>query len=48
VSDGSELKSARRVVIKIGSRLLAEDVEARVGVLAAEARACSPIAACRR
>jgi glutamate 5-kinase len=35
----SDLLAARRVVIKIGSRLLAEDVETRVGVLAAEARA---------
>jgi len=35
----SELGAARRVVIKIGSRLLAEDVEARVATLAAEARA---------
>jgi glutamate 5-kinase len=39
MSERGELKSAKRVVIKIGSRLLAEDVEARVGVLAAEARA---------
>jgi glutamate 5-kinase len=34
-----ELASARRVVIKIGSRLLAEDVEGRVAVLAGEVRA---------
>jgi glutamate 5-kinase len=34
-----ELRAARRVVVKIGSRLLAEDVEARVATLAAEARA---------
>jgi glutamate 5-kinase len=34
----AELASARRVVVKIGSRLLAEDVETRVAVLAAEAR----------
>jgi glutamate 5-kinase len=34
----SELASTRRVVIKIGSRLLQEDVEARVATLAAEAR----------
>jgi glutamate 5-kinase len=35
----AELSAARRVVIKIGSRLLAEDVETRVRVLAEEARA---------
>ena len=35
----AELASARRVVIKIGSRLLAEDPERMVGTLAAEARA---------
>jgi glutamate 5-kinase len=34
----SELATVRRVVVKIGSRLLAEDVETRVGVLAQEAR----------
>jgi glutamate 5-kinase len=35
----AELRSVRRVVIKIGSRLLAEDVEGRVATLAAEVRA---------
>jgi glutamate 5-kinase len=39
VKTRGELRSARRVVVKIGSRLLAEDVEARVSILAAEARA---------
>ena len=34
----SELAAARRVVVKIGSRLLAEDVDKMVGVLAGEAR----------
>lgn len=35
----SELGRAARVVVKIGSSLLAEDTDARVGTLAAEARA---------
>ncbi|HEX6837065.1 MAG TPA: glutamate 5-kinase [Polyangia bacterium] len=35
----AELKAAKRVVIKIGSRLLAEETDARVGMLAAEAKA---------
>jgi glutamate 5-kinase len=35
----SELATARRVVVKIGSRLLSEDLDARVAALAAEARA---------
>jgi glutamate 5-kinase len=34
-----ELKTAGRVIIKIGSRLLAEDTDARVASLAAEAKA---------
>ena len=35
----ADLKSARRVVVKIGSRLLAEKTDARVATLAAEAKA---------
>ena len=35
----AELKSASRVVVKIGSRLLAEETDARVAALAGEARA---------
>jgi glutamate 5-kinase len=35
----AELRQARRVVVKIGSRLLAEDLHGRVATLAAEARA---------
>jgi len=35
----ADLKSAERVVIKIGSRLLAEETDARVATLAAEAKA---------
>ncbi len=35
----AELTSARRVVVKIGSRLLAEETDARVATLAAEAKA---------
>ena len=35
----AELKTAKRVVIKIGSRLLAEETDARVTSLAAEAKA---------
>ncbi len=35
----ADLKSARRVVVKIGSRLLAEETDARVATLAAEAKA---------
>jgi glutamate 5-kinase len=39
VKTRADLKSARRVVVKIGSRLLAEDTDARVATLAAEAKA---------
>jgi glutamate 5-kinase len=35
----ADLKSAKRVVVKIGSRLLAEETDARVAVLASEAKA---------
>ena len=35
----AELRSAKRVVVKIGSRLLAEETDARVAVLASEAKA---------
>ena len=35
----AELRSVRRVVVKIGSRLVAEDTDTRVATLAAEARA---------
>jgi glutamate 5-kinase len=38
VKQRSELRSVERVVIKIGSRLLAEDIEGRVTSLAAEAK----------
>jgi glutamate 5-kinase len=38
VRSRAELGAARRVVVKIGSRLLAEDVDTRVGVLAQEAK----------
>jgi glutamate 5-kinase len=34
----ADLKTAERVIIKIGSRLLAEDTDARVGALAAESK----------
>jgi glutamate 5-kinase len=39
VKTRSDLKSARRVVVKIGSALLAEETDARVATLAAEAKA---------
>jgi glutamate 5-kinase len=39
VKTRADLKSARRVVVKIGSRLLAEQTDARVAMLAAEAKA---------
>jgi glutamate 5-kinase len=39
MSSRAELSSTRRVVVKIGSRLLAEEAEARIAVLASEARA---------
>jgi glutamate 5-kinase len=38
VKTRADLKSARRVVVKIGSRLLAEETDARVAVLASEAK----------
>jgi glutamate 5-kinase len=38
VKTRADLKSARRVVVKIGSRLLAEETDARVAMLAAEAK----------
>ena len=41
VKTRADLKSARRVVVKIGSRLLAEETDARVATLAAEARRCA-------
>jgi len=39
VKTRADLKSAERVVVKIGSRLLAEETDARVATLAAEAKA---------